>query len=347
MSGRLQSFRLMRLLSPFAILISIAWLTCALPTTSAKSEKLPPGAVPFLSSTEWGYPGVLRAFVGKYAFDRVNRFKLVEVPEVRSRIQMLLGGNAPNLMTQWDTSSPFKEHEGWLVAHGCLPHFCFENQWVIAINLFNYNMFICFAKVHEPVKYGFTGRTIIELTPPPLDGSSPPPCPDEEQALHVFHQLFTVPTQSAQPTPVGPTTPIQKDQTRLIADESTSVPMQIEGGIYVVPVLINDAITLNFVVDSGAADVSITADVVMTLMRMGNLKEADFLGEKTYVLADGSKVPSQTFRIKSLKVGSKVLENVTGSIASVKGGLLLGQSFLSRFKSWSIDNAKHALLLSE
>jgi TonB family protein len=126
-----------------------------------------------------------------------------------------------------------------------------------------------------------------------------------------------------------------------------SVPMQIEGGIYVVPVLINDAITLDFVVDSGAADVSIPADVVMTLMRTGTLKESDFLGEKTYVLADGSKVPSQTFRIRSLKVGGKVLQNVNGSVASVQGSLLLGQSFLGRFKSWSVDNTKHALLLSE
>jgi predicted aspartyl protease len=126
-----------------------------------------------------------------------------------------------------------------------------------------------------------------------------------------------------------------------------SVPMQIGGGIYVVPVLINDAITLDFVVDSGAADVSIPADVVMTLMRTGTLKESDFLGEKTYVLADGSKVPSQTFRIRSLKVGGKVLQNVNGSVASVQGSLLLGQSFLGRFKSWSVDNTKHALLLSE
>jgi predicted aspartyl protease len=128
---------------------------------------------------------------------------------------------------------------------------------------------------------------------------------------------------------------------------SLAVPMQIEGGIYVVPVLINNAITLDFVVDSGATDVTIPTDVVMTLMRTGTLKKSDFLGEKTYLLADGSTVPSQTFRIRSLKVGNKVLENVIGSIASVKGSLLLGQSFLSRFKSWSVDNAKHALLLSE
>ena len=127
----------------------------------------------------------------------------------------------------------------------------------------------------------------------------------------------------------------------------TSVPMRIEGGTYVVPVLINGAITLDFVVDSGAADVTIPADVVLTLMRTKTIEETDFLGEQTYVLADGSRVPSQTFVIRSLKVGNKVLENVHGSVASVHGSLLLGQTFLSRFKSWSIDNTKHALLLSE
>jgi aspartyl protease family protein len=122
-----------------------------------------------------------------------------------------------------------------------------------------------------------------------------------------------------------------------------SVAMQRDGGTYFVPVLINGAITLSFVVDSGAADVSIPADVVLTLMRTGTLKETDFLGEKTYVLADGSKVPSQTFRIRSLKIGEKVLENVNASVASVQGDLLLGQSFLGRLKSWSIDNTKHTL----
>jgi predicted aspartyl protease len=36
------------------------------------------------------------------------------------------------------------------------------------------------------------------------------------------------------------------------------------------------------------------------------------------------------------------IENVKAGIAPVAGELLLGQSFLSRFKSWSIDNAKQA-----
>jgi len=126
---------------------------------------------------------------------------------------------------------------------------------------------------------------------------------------------------------------------------ATSIPMQREGGAYVVPVVINDAITLNFIVDSGATDVSIPADVMMTLKRTGTLTEADFQGEQRYKLADGSTVPSQTFRIRSLKVGSKVVENVTAGIGSEKSSPLLGQSFFSHFKSWSVDNTKHALVL--
>jgi len=126
---------------------------------------------------------------------------------------------------------------------------------------------------------------------------------------------------------------------------SSAVRLKKEGGTYVVPVLINNAITLSFVIDSGASDVSIPADVVLTLIRTGTLRQVDFLGKKVYTLADGSRLPSQTFRIRSMKVGDRVVENVTGSVAPVEGSLLLGQSFLGRFKSWSIDNGNHALLL--
>jgi uncharacterized protein len=137
----------------------------------------------------------------------------------------------------------------------------------------------------------------------------------------------------------------EKPESIQASSSVTSIPMKSANGTYVIPVLINDTITLDFVVDSGASDVSIPADVVTTLMRTGTLKQSDFLDQKTYKLADGSTVPSQTFRLRSLKVGSKVIENVSGSVTSVKGTLLLGQSFLNRFRSWSVDNSKHALVL--
>jgi len=128
----------------------------------------------------------------------------------------------------------------------------------------------------------------------------------------------------------------------------TAVSLQrYRGGTFLVPVTINDRLTLMFMVDSGATDVSIPADVVLTLMRTGTLKDDDFLGETTYTLADGSTVPSQAFRIRSLKVGDTLLENVVGGVTPTEGQPLLGQSFLGRFKSWSIDNREPVLVLEE
>jgi len=124
------------------------------------------------------------------------------------------------------------------------------------------------------------------------------------------------------------------------------VPMKLDGGTYAAPVTINSVVTLDFIVDSGAAYVSIPADVVLTLVRTGTLQESDFIGQETFEMADGSQVPSATFRIRSLQVGDIMLENVVGSVTNAKGSLLLGQSFLGRFQSWSIDNAAHALVLS-
>lgn len=127
---------------------------------------------------------------------------------------------------------------------------------------------------------------------------------------------------------------------------TNGIPLLLEGGTFVIPVLINGQITLNFTLDSGAADVSIPADVVSTLVRTGTIQESDFVGKKMYRLADGSTVPSATFSIRSLKVGNHLLENVMGSVASAQADLLLGQSFLSRFNSWSIDNKRRVLLLN-
>ena len=123
------------------------------------------------------------------------------------------------------------------------------------------------------------------------------------------------------------------------------VPLTKVGGTFVVPVQINDAITLSFTIDSGAADVSVPLDVFSTLRRTGTIQDSDISGQQTYVLADGSMRQAVMFTIRSLKVGDILVENVKGIVAPAQGSLLLGQSFLEHFKSWSIDNTKHVLLL--
>jgi clan AA aspartic protease (TIGR02281 family) len=179
--------------------------------------------------------------------------------------------------------------------------------------------------------------------------------PDDQEAAQALAELRSRTTAATTPiqasAPPRPSPPPHLDeanppQQQVENGQTTAIPMLREGGTFVVPVLINGQLTLKFTVDSGASDVSVPADVVSTLIRTETISDADFLGTQTYRLADGSTIPSQTFIIRSLKVGDRVLTNVQGSVAPAKGSLLLGQSFLSRFKSWSIDNQRQVLLLN-
>jgi clan AA aspartic protease (TIGR02281 family) len=134
-----------------------------------------------------------------------------------------------------------------------------------------------------------------------------------------------------------------------LADEDAIgqvVSVESHDGAFAVPVVLNDVVTAKFIVDSGSADVSIPEDVASTLMKSGTMTGADLLGSKTYLLADGSKVPSKIYRMASVRIGGMVMENVTVRIAAANSSLLLGQSFLGRLKSWSMDNARKVMIIN-
>lgn len=126
---------------------------------------------------------------------------------------------------------------------------------------------------------------------------------------------------------------------------TSSVKLIKELGVFKIPVEINGVLKLHFTVDSGATDVILPSDVVLTLIRTGTVQESDFIGEQTYRLADGSTIKSKVFTIRQLRVGSHTILNVTASVTKLEGGLLLGQSFLSRFKSIKFDYAQEVLVL--
>lgn len=123
------------------------------------------------------------------------------------------------------------------------------------------------------------------------------------------------------------------------------VPLVKEGGVYTVPVRINDVLTLDFVIDSGAAEVQVPADVALTLFRTGTITEEDFLPGQTYRLADGSTMKSGRFMIKELRIGPLSIKQVEAGVTPVQGSLLLGQSFLSKVSSWSQDNKRGVLVI--
>jgi hypothetical protein len=84
------------------------------------------------------------------------------------------------------------------------------------------------------------------------------------------------------------------------------VPLRQSGGTFIVPVTVNNTLQLAFT-NSGASDVTIPADVVSTLVRAGTISDTDFEGKRSYTLADGSTVQHRVFRIRSLRIGDRVL----------------------------------------
>lgn len=109
-------------------------------------------------------------------------------------------------------------------------------------------------------------------------------------------------------------------------------------GVYELPVTVNGAIELNFILDSGASDVHIPLSLFKTLINAGQIKREDVLGLETYSIADGSNVENLKIILRKLELGQFTAENVEASVGTDNSPLLLGQSFLQNFKNVAIDN---------
>ena len=108
---------------------------------------------------------------------------------------------------------------------------------------------------------------------------------------------------------------------------------------------INGKTRLPFVIDSGASAVTIPANVFRDLVTAGVVSAGDLRRSSVFRFGDGSTKVRPTFLIRSLRVGDVTVENLVGSVAEEGAPLLIGQTFLRRFKSWSIDNSRQVLVL--
>ena len=64
------------------------------------------------------------------------------------------------------------------------------------------------------------------------------------------------------------------------------------------------------------------------------------------MLADGSTNTNDVY-LHSVTVGGRTINNVPCFVGGPGSSLLLGQTFLRRFKSWSTDNECGVLILGE
>jgi clan AA aspartic protease (TIGR02281 family) len=129
---------------------------------------------------------------------------------------------------------------------------------------------------------------------------------------------------------------------------TAEIALESDGrGDFTVPVRINGAEPVKFVVDSGAGVVVLPADLVETLTKFGAIAPGDMLGRDTYVTADGRKHRGTRLMLHQLDVGGHTVTNVMASVAPARATPLLGQTFLAKFKAWTLDNQRHVLIISE
>jgi aspartyl protease family protein len=150
--------------------------------------------------------------------------------------------------------------------------------------------------------------------------------PSTEQAKTVEQSTLATPSSIAEPS----------EQPILSKSAIEEVKYTKSGGVYLIPVLINDVLQMKFIIDSGASDVSISPDVVLTLIKTETIEKRDWLPGRRYQLADGSIAQSDRFNIRTLKIGNRILKNVACSISnSIDAPMLLGQSALEQLGNFT------------
>ncbi len=125
--------------------------------------------------------------------------------------------------------------------------------------------------------------------------------------------------------------------------ENNIVKMRKSGGVYYVPVTVN-GITIEFIFDTGASNISISTAEAIFLFKQNKLSADDIIGEESFIIADGSIHEGMIINLKQVKIGNKTLKDVRASVVdNLEAPLLLGQSALERFGKISIDFTRNEI----
>jgi len=110
------------------------------------------------------------------------------------------------------------------------------------------------------------------------------------------------------------------------------------GGVYEVPILINGVLKFEVIFDTGAAEVFLTPDVILTLIRTKTISEKDILEGKNFIDANGNINKNIRINLREIKLGSRTLSNVPCGVSETINGLsLLGLSAIEGLGNIEID----------
>lgn len=129
----------------------------------------------------------------------------------------------------------------------------------------------------------------------------------------------------------------EKEQSVSAKTTPRTVKMRQEHGVYYIPARINGQ-ELEFVFDTGASGVLISQVEATLLWKQGKLTEEDILGKVQNFIADGSVVNNTAIILRSVEVAGVTLHDIEAYVSqNSTAPLLLGQSVMSRFGSFTLD----------
>lgn len=142
--------------------------------------------------------------------------------------------------------------------------------------------------------------------------------------------------QAAQPAPPPPTQRVAYAQM-----------LHARSGTYYVDVAIAGTCCFKMLLDTGASDVSVPVSLWYAMLKGGHITREDHIGVANYSTANGV-VEGLRFRMPPMTIAGVTVHNVVGSVTKNDTGktILLGQSFLQKFKAWQIDNTAGRLILA-
>lgn len=115
------------------------------------------------------------------------------------------------------------------------------------------------------------------------------------------------------------------------------------GKTYLIKASINE-LPMDFILDTGCSDISISSVESEFMLKNGYLKEADFKGTTRYTNATGEVHTAKEILIREIKLGNLTLHNLKASvIPNQKAPLLLGQNVLTKFGKVEIDHKNQTL----
>lgn len=95
---------------------------------------------------------------------------------------------------------------------------------------------------------------------------------------------------------------------------------------------VNDIMKIKYTFEQGGSSILVSHDIGLTLKSVNTIESSDYIGNNPFTFKDGTTIPSDRFKLKSLTIGGKVLKNVECIIdGNLSQQMLIGEVALSKY----------------